>query len=136
MSKYDLHNNILQKVARNTAAISSTTTTAGNIIDTQGFESLEFLLHTGAWTDGTFTPLVEHGDAANLSDAAAVDDDDLLGTEAGAALAAANSSSRIGYRGSKRYVRLSVVSSGVTSGATVGATAILGHPHLAATVAA
>lgn len=136
MSKYDLHNNILQKVARNTAAISSDTTTAGIIIDTQGFESLEFLLHTGARTDGTFTPLIEHGDDPSLSDAAAVDDADLLGTEAGAALAAANSSSRIGYRGSKRYVRLSVVSSGVTSGATVGATAILGHPHLAATAAA
>lgn len=136
MSKYDLHNNILQKVARNTAAISTNTTSAGTIIDTQGFESLEFLLHTGARTDGTYTPLIEHGDDVSLSDAAAVDDDDLLGTEAGAALAAANSASRIGYRGSKRYVRLSVVSTSVSSGATVGATAILGSPYLAATASA
>jgi hypothetical protein len=35
---------------------------------------------------------------------------------------------RIGYRGHKRYVRLSIVSAGVTTGATIGATAILGRP--------
>ena len=45
---------------------------------------LKFLILTGALADAdaTFTTLVEHGDAADLSDAAAVPDTQLTGTEA------------------------------------------------------
>lgn len=134
MTTKDMHNVITPAVALNAAAITSSTTTAGNIIDTQGFESLEFLLTIGTRTDGTYTPLIEDGADSGLSDAAAVADGYLLGTEAGAALTASNTMSRIGYIGGKRYVRLSVVSSGVTSGvAAAAAVAIKGNPHLAKT---
>lgn len=125
----DLHNNIKTEVAFNTAAISSDTTTAGNIIDLQGFESAEFAILAGTLTDGTYTPLLEEGDASDLSDAAAVADADLLGTEAAAALAATddNTVTKLGYIGSKRYVRLSIVSASTTSGGTVSALVVKGH---------
>ena len=110
--------------------ISSSTTTNGVIIDTQGYNALTYLLNVGARTDGTYTPLVRHGDAADLSDVADVDDSDLVGTEANAAINTANTVKKIGYVGNKRYVRLSVVSTSVTSGATVGATAVLGRPDV------
>lgn len=125
----DLYNNIKAESALNTSAISSSTTTAGNVIDRQGYNSLEFLIMSGTLTDGTYTPLVEEGDAANLSDAAAVADANLLGTEASAAFTASNDNTvkKVGYIGSKRYVRLSIVSAGVTTGGTISALAVKGH---------
>jgi hypothetical protein len=135
MASFDLHNDVLGAVALNTAAITSSTTTAGNIIDMSGFEGLEFFIQSGARTDGTYTPLIEEGDEDDLGDAAAVADENLLGTEAAAAVAAANTVKRIGYRGHKRYVRLSIVSTGVTSGATVGATAVKARPLVKPTAA-
>lgn len=131
----DLHNNCAAAVAKNQSTISSNTTTTGIIIDTKGFGAIEFLLYTGTRTDGTYTPLIEEGDAADLGDAAAVDDANLFGTEAAAALAASNSVSKIGYRvGKWRYVRLSVVSTGVTSGCTgVGALVVKANPDLSPT---
>lgn len=128
MATFDMHSDVFAKVAKNTAAIASSTTTAGVIIDTNGYEGLEFIIQSGAWTDGTYTPLIEESDASNLSGSNAVDDENLVGTEAAAAIGAANTVKRLGYVGHKRYVRLSIVSAGVTSGATIGATAILGRP--------
>ena len=130
MAQTDLHNNVKAIRAISPAAITSDTTTAGQIIDMQGFDSLEFIIASGTLTDGTYTPLVEHGDASNLSDAAAVADDYLLGTEEGAAFAATddNEVHKIGYVGDKRYVRLSLVSASTSSGGTLSAVAVLGHP--------
>lgn len=125
--RLDLHHNIDVRTVLAPATIGSSTTTAGAIIDTQGYYALEFLFAIGTRTDGTFTPLIEESDNSDMSSSNAVDDQDLLGTEAGAAITTTNGRSRIGYRiGNKRYVRASLVSSGVTSGATlVRADAIL-----------
>ncbi len=114
----DLHNNIAPAVALDTLAISTNTTSVGNIIDMQGFEALEFLIQSGTVTDGTFLPLIEDGDDSGLSDVAAVSDANLLGTEVGAQFVAAddNAVKRVGYRGGKRYVRLSIVSTGTSTG--------------------
>ena len=126
----DLHNNISPAVALDTTAIGSDTTTAGNIIDLQGFNSVEFVILSGTLTDGNYTPLIEDGDDSGLSDAAAVADAELLGTEAAAAFAAASDDDavkRIGYIGNKRYVRLSIVSASTSSGGTLSAIAVRGH---------
>lgn len=132
----DMHNQIYPTVAKTVAAITTNTTTTGtNIIDTQGYNSLEFIFASGARTDGTYTPVITHGDAANLSDGAAVDDSDLLGLESEAAISAANTVKRIGYVGNKRYVRFDIVSTSVTSGATVGAIAVRGNAELSPTPA-
>ncbi|MEA4805091.1 hypothetical protein [Acetobacterium wieringae] len=130
----DMKNNIKVSNALNIQAIASNTTTAGAIIDTKGFDSLTFVFQTGTITDGDYTLLIHEGDNSGLSDAAAVADADLLGTEALASFTADtddNKVSKIGYRGNKRYVRLSVVSTNVTTGGTVGAVAIQGHPQFA-----
>lgn len=123
----DLHNNTVGSVAL-AAAISSNTTTAGNIIDTRGFEAIEFYIASGTLTDGAYAVLVEDGDESNLSDAAAVADDELLGTEANASFADTDDDTvkRIGYIGGKRYVRLSLVSTGVTTGGSFTAIAVQG----------
>jgi hypothetical protein len=122
----DLANNIKNLNAFTPATISTDATTQGIIIDRDGFESLTFAFRASSYTDGDYLPLVEDGDEANLSDAVAVDDDFLIGTEAGATLSA-NGESKIGYNGGKRYIRISFVSSGTTTGATLDAVAILGH---------
>lgn len=63
----------------------------GQIIDRQGYDSLTYLIATGSIADAdvTFTVLLEEGDAANLSDAAAVADADMISQTPGVAPAAA-----------------------------------------------
>lgn len=99
------------------------------IIDLQGNSCLTFAIATGSLADAgaTFTALVEEGDAANLSDAAAVADGDLLGTEALASFTQAsdNKCFKIGYKGIKRYVRLTITPSGNAGDAYISALAIL-----------
>ena len=106
-------------------------TTVGNIIDAQGYESITFEANLHEWVDGVYTPLIEDGDDAALSDAATVTSDYLVGTPAAVAaiLISANTVSSIGYIGKKRYVRISLVASGVTSGGSVSSTVILGDAH-------
>jgi hypothetical protein len=125
MASVDLKNDIGIEVGVDIQAISSDTTTAGNEIDTQGFESITFLQATGAYTDGNYTLLIEDTDTAG-SGYAAVADDFLIGTEAATVLSAVNAASRIGYVGKKRYVRASIVSDTVTTGATAGVIAVKG----------
>jgi len=128
MSSIDLHSQIFCANALSNATIATDTTTVGAIIDTAGYESLEFIIKSGTRTDGTFTPLIQDGDDSGLSDAAAVSDTFLVGTEAAAAITASNALGRIGYVGKKRYVRLSIVSTSVTTGCTsFGAVAVLGN---------
>lgn len=129
MASFDLKSNISNLNAFTPAAISTDTTTAGVEIDTLGFESLTFLMRASTYTDGTYTPLIQESDTSG-SGYAAVADNDLIGTEADAALSAAGVS-RIGYVGTKRYVKLSFVSASTSTGATLDAVAVLGSPKTA-----
>ena len=132
MAKCDLESMIKESVAVPMQAIATDTTTNSAAIDMQGYESLVLVAETGAWTDGTFTMALLEGDDTNISNASAVADADLLptgtGQEASAALGAANSISKVGYRGTSRYVFVGLVSASTTTGATVGVKAIQGHP--------
>lgn len=111
------------------AAKTDNTAFVSQIIDRAGFEMLVFAITTGdlADADATFTVLVEHGDQANLSDAAAVPDHLLTGTEAAASFSFAddNATRKIGYVGTKQYVRLTVTPANNTGSAFVAALAIL-----------
>lgn len=134
--KKDLHNNVKIAKARSSAAITTNTTSAGDIIDTHDYQSLEFAILSATITDGTFTPLIEVGNDSGLSDAVTVSSDSnaILGTVALATFVAAddNTVKKIGVRkDGYRYARLSLVSTGVTSGGTLGAIAILSHPVIA-----
>ena len=128
--QFDQANTLTPSAAVNTAAISSSTTTAGNIIDTQGYNALTFILNVGARTDGTYTLSIQHGDDSGLSDATTPDASDLVGTTAATAVSTTQTMKKLGYVGNKRYVKVSVVSTSVTSGATVGVTALLGRPSV------
>lgn len=129
----DLHNNInFKRGISPAAAVADNTPLVSQIVDTLGFESAEFAILTGALADAdaTFTVLVEEGDAANLSDAAAVADADLLGLEATASFTFADDDKvfKIGYRGNKRYARVTVTPGANAGNAFVAGVWILGHP--------
>lgn len=133
--KRDLHNNIDVRRAISPVVATDNTALVSQIIDTAGFGSLEFVIATGTLADAaaTFTTLVEDGDDASLSDNAAVADSGLLGTEVLASFDQDDDDSvfKIGYRGNKRYVRLTITPAGNAGNAPISAVAVLGSPSLA-----
>lgn len=133
----DLHNNI--KVARSISPLKQTnvsTAIVGQIVDHQGYDQASYIIAYGDLTDinVTFTTLLEEGDAANLSDAVSVADADLLGTEAGATplFSDDNRQFKLGYKGIRRYTRLTVTPVGNDLGDIhVAACCVLGAPRSA-----
>lgn len=134
----DLHNNIAPKRGISpAAAVTDNTAFVSQINDRAGFQSIEFLIMTGslADADATFTVLFEDGDQANLSDAAAVDDQYLLGTEALASFDFSKDDKvfKIGYIGNKRYQRVTITPANNTGNAFVAGAWLNGHPRHAPT---
>lgn len=129
----DLHNNIHPRRGISpAAAVTDNTPFVSQINDAQGYQSVEFLAILGALADAdaTFAVLVEDGDQANLSDAAAVDDKFLLGTEAQAGFTYADDNKvfKIGYVGPKRYQRVTITPANNTGNAFVAGVWLCGHP--------
>jgi hypothetical protein len=117
----DLHSTISTSIALANQTIATNTTTAGAIIDTQGFEGLEFVVSTGTITDGSYAFKVETGNDSGLSDAVDVTDSAtqvVIGNKTALVAADDNISRRLGVVEFDRYVRLSLVSTGVTAGGT------------------
>jgi hypothetical protein len=116
-------------------SVTDNTVLTSQIVDRQGYDSLTFVVATGALADAdaTFAVSVEHGDQSNLSDATAAAAADLIGTAAEASFAFADDDEtrKIGYQGSKRYVRLKITPSNNSGAATMAAVAVLAHPHVA-----
>lgn len=135
----DLHNNISAKRVVGPVAIGANGTVTGKIIDRQGYGGVEFITSYGAiTTTGTVATVVAfEGDVTGTMTSVA--DADLLGTEAlasrlgGATTSGtgANVSKRLGYKGTKRYVRVDVVKTGTTSVGCVAVSAILLNPAVA-----
>lgn len=123
----DLHNNMDERVALATQLINTDTTTAGVIIDTAGYESLELIMQAGVVTAGDVTLIMQDGDDSGLSDAATVASDSRLGS---LVTLDATGITRVGYVGKKRYVRISAVSDN-SANLTVGVAAVLSNPHSA-----
>lgn len=134
----DLLNNINIKRVISPVSVADTTPLVGQIIDRANFQSLVYAIATGsiADVDATFTVLLEEGDVANMSDAAAVADAHLLGTEllAGFQFDDDEKCRKLGYIGNKRYTRLTITPVANASAALVSVVAILGHPISAPTV--
>jgi hypothetical protein len=121
--------------ADNTAQVTAIIDRAQDV----GYESLTYIIATGSLpdVDATFTVLVEHGDAANLSDAAAVPDEQLVGLESQASFIFSddNKCFKIGYVGPKRYTRLTITPGANASASLLCVIALLGHPHATPTPA-
>lgn len=132
----DMMSNI-HPTAATVATVTDTTPIVSGIVDRQGYNSLTFLIAAGtlADADATFTVLVEDGDAANLSDAAAVPDAYLIGTEALAGFNYGDDGEcrKIGYAGIKRYIRCTVPPAANADSATIAIIPVLGHPASAPT---
>lgn len=142
-SNNDLHNSI--RAVRHTSPVAIGTTgtgKTGKIIDRQGYGGVEFVVGYGAVTSVTavFTVTVFEGDVTGTMTSVA--DNDLLGTEALAGLAAANprvsgasmnTCTRIGYKGRKRYASVNVKST-ATAGTLIDVTALLFNPSLGPTL--
>ena len=135
----DLHNSVYPKRALSpVAAGTDNTAYVSQILDMQGFEAAELLIMIGANTDAdvTFTVLIEDGAESNLSDAAAVADAQLLGTEAlaGFQFDDDNECRKIGYIGAKRYVRATITPANNGAGNIfMAAVWLLGFPRSAPT---
>ena len=119
------------------AAVTDNTAVVSGITDRQGYDSLTFAIAAGtlADADATFVVLVEDGDESDLSDAAAVADANLIGTEALAGFQFDDDLEcrKIGYKGNKRYVRCTVTPANNTGSAPIAVIPILGHPANAPT---
>jgi hypothetical protein len=136
MASKDLHNNIkVSQAIAPAAAHSDNTVVTSNIIDTAGYESVEFQFNIGtiADTDATFTVSMEDGDDSGLTDAAAVSSDFILGstTDASFSQAKQTSTTKVGYVGHKRYVRVKITPANNSSAAYFDALAVLGNPRFA-----
>jgi hypothetical protein len=132
-SAHNLH--VLRAIAP--VSVADNSAQVGQIIDTKGFRTLTFAIASGAIADAdaTFVVQVDHGDAANLADASAVTDADLIGLETQAAFQFDddNETRKIGYVGNKRYARLTITPVNNASAALLSVIAILGNPQEAPT---
>lgn len=128
--EHSLHNKIkiVQVVAPADAAV--TATAVGAIVDTQGFESLEYVANAEN-LNGEFTFLLEESDDSGLSGSNVVSSDETLG--ALPVMDTGRDIGRVGVIGKKRYQRLTLTESGANTVGTIGAIAILGHPKNAPT---
>lgn len=123
MASRDLVNSM--GIAQSLAPAARTADEDGAGVDLQGYESAVVVVATGAITDGTHTIEIQESD--DNSTFTAVADDDLQGTEPVIGAADGNKVYKIGYIGTKRYIRVSVTVADATSGGVYGAFVIRGH---------
>lgn len=120
------------------AQTNSSTARTSAIIDLRGYDACTLVLINGTNTDAdaTFAVEVAESDDSGMSGGTAVADADLIGTEALAGFTFADDTEtrKIGYKGSKRYIQVTVTPTGNNSGDWfMAGVAILGHPHQAPT---
>lgn len=134
----DLYHSISLKsvIAPAANANLGTTPLVGAVVDSLGFDSVTYSIHTGTLSDAdaTYTVLLEESNASDMSGSNAVADADLLGTEAAAGFTFANDGvvRKLGYIGNKRYTRLTITPAAADSGnSPISAVAVLGHPATA-----
>jgi hypothetical protein len=123
-----------------TVTLDGTTPGATSWVDTRGFDACTLALVTQTVTDaGTasgFTFTAQHSDLTTAVSAAAIDAADSVDGSVALTVTADADDDKliggIGYKGSKRYVRLNGVGTSGTD-ATVKVFAILNKPHRAKT---
>lgn len=129
MAIRDLVNNV--DVVESLAPASRTATANGTGVDLRGFESATVVIEAGAagGTTPSFTFEVQESD--DDSTYTAVADADLMGDDEPVVTAAA-APVKIGYRGTKRYLRAAITAvSGTSPTLLCAASVVRGHPALA-----
>lgn len=146
MVPFDIVNRYLSKQALAPTTVTDNTVTNTAWIDLQGNRAIAFLLHVAGIATGgaSFAVKLQHANASDFSDSADVDpvndtqgeskavagygvDATITSAYANAAFTGAtpNVERKIGYRGTKRYVRAVITPSGNAAAATFAATALL-----------
>lgn len=122
----DLHHQVNVEKALEIQLINTDTTTAGEVIDTLGYNGIEFAMQSGDIADGTYTPRMVHDDQLSMATATEVPAAFRVGTYDGVTFNTANTnlSRRIGYVGKKRFVRLDFISTSTSTGGTLGGSAV------------
>lgn len=106
----------------------------GAIIDTQGFESLEYvMIVSDALVGGGFTMLLEESDDASLTVSNVVSAEETLGTLPLCIATDTDFVARVGCIGKKRYQRCTLDETGTVTAGIVSVIGILGHPKNAPT---
>lgn len=134
----DLHNKIKVVVGLvPQASTGATSAIVGPIIDTAGYDSVEFGILAGAlYEDSTWTPSLEYGDDSGLSDTAAIPTAELIGTIAGATITESvveqgGVAKKIGYLArtlpQKRYIRLTMTAAAGGATSYLGAVCVLSN---------
>ena len=132
----DQMNQLHFKRAISPVSVADNTAQTGEVVDLQGFDSCTFVIATGSIADADVTFAVEVQECDTSGGTyTAVADANLIGTEAlaGFQFDDDNECRKIGYIGSKRYVKLVITPSGNASAALLSAVAVLGHPNRAPT---
>ena len=135
----DMLNN-KQVVLLGTVTLSGTTPGATSWVDTREYDACTLMLATDTVTDaGTaagFTFTVQHSDLTTAASAANIDAADSVNGTIALSVTSDSDDNKviggIGYKGSKRYVRMNGVGTAATD-ATVKVYAILNKPHRAKT---
>lgn len=124
MRVFDMHHSITTENAVDFTESAAAAPVNSVILDTAGYESLEFIISVGTVTVGGAIT-IEHGDDSALADAEAVSEEETLGS---VTLVDAESerSFKMGYIGKKRYVRL-VFAAAIR--AQISAVAVRGTAH-------
>ena len=138
--KLNLHDQSRALYCIDQAVGTTGTGLTGRVIDTKGYNGVEFLISYGAVTAtaATVTITCLEGDATNALTSVA--DTYLAGTEAAAGLGQAVRTdytgdkivTRLGYKGLKRYVTIKEVPT-ATAAAQISVIALLHSPEIAAT---
>ena len=101
-----------------------TATINGLGIDLQGFESAAVAFSVGTVTDGIHSPkLEESDDNSNWNDVVLNDQEGTLSD------LASDINQRVGYKGTKRYLRAVLTVTGATVGAQMAGLVLRGMPH-------
>ncbi len=110
-----------QDVQNSLVPAARTSSANGSGVDLANFASATVAFSVGTITDGTHTPSVEESD--DNSSFSAVAAADLIGT---LSALASNTNQRVGYRGSKRYIRAVTTIAGATTGGVYAGVVIRG----------
>lgn len=125
----DLKNNLKIDRSISPVSVSDNTAQVGQVIDHQGFDSALYEIFVGSFGDAaaTLVPLLEESnDGDNFT---AVDDAHLEGSEAAASFTQAedNTIKTLGYKGIKRYTRLTLTPADNGTALLLSASCIKGH---------
>lgn len=118
----DIRSQLQPAIALEPQTINTDTTTTGEIIDTKDLDGGVMFTQCVTWTTGTFTPFIEESASDSFATSNAVADVNLIGDtasgqEADAALTTGQLVTSLGVVNNlKRYLRLSIVSSGSADG--------------------